>query len=122
MTPLLAAYFSQLFTYVLFPYGSLQVAAVWAVKHPVARMAALLPIFPMCAVIMGGMQSDRGNLYGIIIMFALWPCMVYLGIFVLVGLACRIAKYKPEPEAKPDAEDKSHTSSSTASGDERTRE
>ncbi len=58
MTPLLAAYFTPLFTYVLFPYGSLQVAAVWAVKHPVARMAALLPIFPMWRVIMIGMQPN----------------------------------------------------------------
>ena len=34
MTPLLAAYFTPLFTHVLFPYGSLQVVAVWAVKTP----------------------------------------------------------------------------------------
>lgn len=122
MTPFIAAYFTPLFTYVLFPYGALQVAAVWAVKHPVARMAAPLPIFPMCAVIMGGMQPDRGNLYGIIIIFVQRPCMVYLGIFVLVGLACRIAKYNPDPETKPDTEDKSHTSRSTSSGDESTRE
>ena len=122
MTPLLAAYFTPLFSYVVFPYVSLQVAAIWAVKHPAARMASLLPIFPMCAVIMGGMQPNRGNLYGLIIIFVQWPCMVYLGIFVLVGLACRSAKYEREPETKPDTEDKLHTSRSTASGDESTRE
>lgn len=125
MAPLIAAFFTPLFNHVLFPYGSMQVAAVWAVKHPVARMAALLPIIPMWRVIMIGMQPAAwggGSLYGIIIMFVQWPCMVYLGIFVLVGLAFRIAKYEPEPETKLDAEDKSHTSRSTASGDDSTRE
>lgn len=123
MSPLLAAYFTPLFTYVLFPYGALQVAAVWAVKHPVARMAALLPIFPMCRVIMIGMQPNAfggGSLYGIIIMFVQWPCMVYLGIFVLVGVMCRLMMSKPELETTQD--DKVYTSSSTTIGEESTRE
>lgn len=121
MTPLLAAYFTQLFSYVVFPYVSLQVAAVWAVKHPVARMASLLPIFPMWRVIMIGMEPDRGgNLHGIIIMIVLWPCMVYLGIFVLVGVMCRLMISKPELEATQD--EKVYTSSSTTIGEESTRE
>jgi hypothetical protein len=123
MTPLLAAYFTPLFTSVLFPYGSLQVAAVWAVKHPVARMAALLPIFPMWRVIMIGMQPNAfegGSLYGIIIVFVQWPCMVYLGIFVLVGVMCRLVVSKPELGTMQD--DKVYTSSSTTIGEESTRE
>ena len=123
MTPLLAAYFTPLFSYVVFPYVSLQVAAVWAVKHPAARIASLLPTFPMWRVITIGMGPEGGgNMSYIIITIVQWPCMVYLGIFVLVGLACRSAKYEPEPETKPDTEDKLHTSRSTASGDESTRE
>jgi hypothetical protein len=131
MTPLLAAKFTldewsdmvRLMTFVFITYVPLQAAAVWAVKHPIARLAALLPIVPMIRVILVGMQPhvyDGGSLYGIMLMFVQVPSMVYLGIFVLAGVTYRIMMSKPELETAQ--EDKVYTSSSTAIGDESTRE
>ncbi|MEQ1824752.1 MAG: hypothetical protein ABL921_02355 [Pirellula sp.] len=110
-------------TFVFITYVPLQVAAVWAVKHPIARLAALLPIVPMIRVILVGMQPyayNGGSLYGIMLMFVQVPAMLYLATFILAGLTRRYLTSKPKPEVEP--EDKAPMSSSTAISKGRTRD
>lgn len=47
-----------LMVFVVATYVPLQVATVRAVKHPEARIAALLPLIPMLRVTIRGMQPD----------------------------------------------------------------
>ena len=81
-----------LMVFVVVTHVPLQVASVWAVKHPVARIAALLPLIPTLRVTIRGMQPDAyrdGSLYAIMLGFVMVPTMAYLMIFLFMGLAWR---------------------------------
>lgn len=83
--------------FLLFTYVPLQAAAIWSMRHTIARIAAGLPILPMLPVIISGVQPNThrdGSLYGILLMGAYGPAMVYLAIFLVVGLAFRAARAK----------------------------
>lgn len=95
----------QVIGFLLVTYVPLQAAAIWAVKHPAARLAAGLPIIPMLPVIITGMQPKthrNGSLYGILLMMVFVPAMLYLAVFLVSGLANRSAKKsEPNPDATP---------------------
>lgn len=81
-----------LMVFVVATYVPLQVATVRAVKHPEARIAALLPLIPMLRVTIRGMQPDAyydGGSYAIMLGFVMAPTMLYLTIFLFTGLAWR---------------------------------
>jgi hypothetical protein len=85
----------QVIGFLLVTYVPLQAAAIWAVKHPAARIAAGLPILPMLPVIITGLQPNThrdGSLYGILLMIVFAPSMLYLAVFLFAGLASRASK------------------------------
>ncbi len=91
--------------FLLLTYVPLQIAAIWAVQHPAARIAAGLPIVPMFPVMITGLQPQThrdGSLYGLLLMMVYVPAMLYLAAFLLSGLASRGAKANgPKPAAAP---------------------
>jgi hypothetical protein len=99
----------QVMGFLLVTYIPLQSAAIWAVKHPIARLAAGLPMLPMLPVIVSGMQPNThrdGSLYGILLMMVFAPSMIYLTIFLFSGLAIRAAKTNsPDSIAKLESKD-----------------
>jgi hypothetical protein len=96
----------QVIGFMLITYVPLQAAAIWAVKHPFARIAAALPILPMLPVIISGIQPNThrdGSLYGILLMIVYVPAMLYLGTFLIVGLAIRATQTtSPSSVVKPE--------------------
>ena len=102
----------QVIGLLLITYVPLQAAAIWAVKHPAARIAAGLSIIPMLPVIFTGVQPNThrdGSLYGILLMIVYVPTMLYLAVFLCVGLANRASKTtSPKlveiPESKTDGQ------------------
>lgn len=84
----------QVLGLLLVTYVPLQGAAIWAVKHPAARIGAGLPIVPMLPVIISGAQPNThrdGSLYGMLLLFVCVPAMLYLAVFLVAGLASRAA-------------------------------
>ena len=102
----------QVIGFLLITYVPLQAAAIWAVKQPAARIAAGLPIIPMLPVIFTGVQPNThrdGSLYGILLMIVYAPTMLYLAIFLCVGLANRASnttspKLVEMPESNADGQ------------------
>lgn len=98
----------QISGFLLITYVPLQAAAIWAMKRPMWRIAAGLPVLPMLPVIILGMQPNThrdGSLYGLLLMMVYGPVMVYLAIVLVVGLASRAAnKNDPATMAKPSSD------------------
>lgn len=87
----------------LFTYVPLQAAAIWLMKRPVWRIVAGLPLLPMLPVAISGAQPGTyrdGSLFGILLMAAYLPAMVYVGIFVIAGLIRR-ARDSVSTESSP---------------------
>ena len=95
----------QVIGFLLITYVPLQAAAIWAVRHPLGRLAAGLPMLAMLPVIISGMQPNThrdGSLYGILLMIVYVPVMISLAIALFAGLASRAAKQsEPDSMAKP---------------------
>lgn len=84
----------QVIGLLLITYVPLQSAAIWAVRHPLGRIVAGLPMLVMLPVIFLGMQPNThrdGSLYGILLMIVYVPVMITLAIFLVGGLASRAA-------------------------------
>lgn len=113
----------QVIGFLLITYVPLQTAAIWAVKHPIARLAAGLPILPMLPVIITGIQPNThrdGSLFGILLMMVFVPSMLYLAIFLFSGLASRAAKTNsPEPVVKPESDAGGHGPDTTVEESEK---
>jgi hypothetical protein len=78
---------------VLVTYIPLQLAAIWAVRHPITRLAAALPMLKMLPVIIGGTKAysyQDGSLYGIVLTMIFTVSMCDLAIFLFSGLAFRL--------------------------------
>lgn len=100
----------QVMGFLLITYVPLQTATIWAVKHPAAKIAAGLPMVPMLPVIITGIQPNShrdGSLYGILLLIVFVPAMLYLAVFLFVGLANRAAN-KCDPESDATAQSNAH--------------
>jgi len=105
---------------VLATYIPLQAAAIWAVRHPITRLAAALRILKMLPVIIGGTKPSSyqdGSLYGIALMMIYAAAMSYLAIFLFSGLGFRFMSGRaktssvngiPEPRVKKENNAPSH--------------
>jgi hypothetical protein len=91
----------QTMGFLLITWLPLQIAAIWIVKHPLARIGAALAIIPIIPILVTGFQTKTyrdGSLFGILFMGIYVPVMIYLALFFFAGLAARSAK-KTAPES-----------------------